>query len=124
MVLFRNSEGKQNVLVAKLINLFKHRNIYKVICKILFILFCVMVSDEDKLLFELLGKRIKQLRKNAGYTSHETFAYDADVPRALYGKYEKGANITIASLNRILKAHKISFDDFFSEGFEELYSDL
>lgn len=79
-----------------------------------------MASDEDKLLFELLGKRIRELRKKAGYSSQETFAYDAEIPRALYGKYEKGANITVSSLHRILKAHKLSFDDFFSEGFEDL----
>ncbi|WP_461791362.1 helix-turn-helix domain-containing protein [Pedobacter sp.] len=79
-----------------------------------------MASNEDKLLFELLGKRIKELRTKAGYSSQETFAYDAEIPRSLYGRYEKGSNITVSSLYRILKAHKLSFDDFFSEGFDEL----
>jgi transcriptional regulator with XRE-family HTH domain len=69
-------------------------------------------------LHTLLGKRLKELRKDAGYTSQETFAYDAEIPRALYGKYEKGANITIDSLHRILKFHKITFKEFFKKGFE------
>ncbi len=61
---------------------------------------------------------VKELRKEAGYTSQETFAYDAEIPRALYGKYEKGANITINSLHRILKFHNITFKEFFKKGFE------
>jgi transcriptional regulator with XRE-family HTH domain len=67
-----------------------------------------------------MGKRITELRKKAGYSSQETFAYDADIPRALYGRYEKGANLTVYSLYRILKQHKITFKDFFEKGFEEL----
>jgi len=67
-----------------------------------------------------MGRRITNLRKKAGYTSQETFAYDADIPRALYGRYEKGSNLTIFSLYRILKQHEISFKEFFEEGFEEL----
>ena len=78
-----------------------------------------MLSKDDSRLHELLGSRIKGLRKEAGYTSQETFAYDANIPRALYGKYEKGANITITSLSRILKFHKISLKDFFAKGFEK-----
>lgn len=81
-------------------------------------LFCVVASKNEIHLHVLLGKRLKELRKEAGYTSQETFAYDAEIPRALYGKYEKGANITIDSLHRILKFHKITFKDFFKKGFE------
>ncbi len=77
-----------------------------------------MASKEETHLYTLLGKRIKELRKEAGYTSQETFAYDAEIPRALYGKYEKGANITIHSLHRILKFHNITFKEFFKKGFE------
>ena len=71
-----------------------------------------------------MGKRITALRKKAGYTSQETFAYDAEIPRALYGKYEKGSNITVSSLRRILKFHKITFSEFYSVGFEEMDLDL
>ena len=79
-----------------------------------------MLSEEEKRLYIFIGKRITQLRKKAGYTSQETFAYDADIPRALYGRYEKGANLTVYSLYRILKHHKITYKEFFEEGFEDL----
>jgi transcriptional regulator with XRE-family HTH domain len=71
-------------------------------------------------LYKCIGDRIRELRKKAGYTSQETFAYDAEIPRALYGKYEKGSNITVASLHRILKYHNITFEQFFSKGFDGL----
>ncbi len=79
-----------------------------------------MEIEKNLVLKQLIGKRITQLRKEAGYSSQETFSYDADIPRALYGKYEKGANITMTSLYRIVKFHKITFEKFFSEGFEVL----
>jgi len=77
-------------------------------------------NEDEKRLYALMGKRITELRKKAGYTSQEIFAYDADIPRALYGRYEKGVNLTIYSLYRILKQHNMSFNEFFKEGFEEL----
>jgi transcriptional regulator with XRE-family HTH domain len=77
-------------------------------------------KENEKKLYSLMGKRITELRKNAGYTSQETFAYDADIPRALYGRYEQGANLTINSLYRILKHHKITFEEFFNDGFKDL----
>jgi DNA-binding XRE family transcriptional regulator len=60
------------------------------------------------------------VRKEAGYSSQEAFANDAGIPRALYGRYEKGINLTIHSLYRILKFHKITLSDFFKEGFGKL----
>ncbi|HWY11284.1 MAG TPA: helix-turn-helix transcriptional regulator [Bacteroidia bacterium] len=73
----------------------------------------------EKKLYKLIGNRITDLRKKAGYTSQETFAYDANIARALYGRYEKGANITVNNLHRILKYHEMTFKDFFAEGFQD-----
>ena len=74
--------------------------------------------DEDKIFLNKLGERIKQLRIKAGYSSQENFAYDAEIPRAQYGRYEKGSNITLISLRKILKYHHLTLEQFFSEGFE------
>lgn len=70
-----------------------------------------------------MGERIKELRKKAGYTSQETFAYDAEIPRALYGRYEKGSNLTIASLLKITDFHKMTLEQFFCDGFDSMYGD-
>jgi transcriptional regulator with XRE-family HTH domain len=78
-----------------------------------------MTKEEEKLL-KLMGNRIRNLRLKAGYTSQEAFAYEAEIPRAQYGRYEAGTNITLLSLNKILKFHKLSLEAFFSEGFEKI----
>lgn len=79
-----------------------------------------MKEQEIELLYQLIGERIRQLRIAKGYSSQETFAYDAEIPRAQYGKYEKGSNLTILSLYRILKFHKMSFETFFGDDFQKL----
>lgn len=73
--------------------------------------------DPDKE-YKKLGARIKQLRKDAGYTSAEEFAYKFLFPRSGYGQLEQGKNIEYATLIRILNCHGIGYLEFFSEGFE------
>jgi transcriptional regulator with XRE-family HTH domain len=65
---------------------------------------------------EDIGQKLTALRKKKGYTSHETFAYDFDLPRVHYWRIEKGkVNLTIKSLLKILSIHKITLDEFFAE---------
>ena len=69
---------------------------------------------------ERIGAKLTELRKQKGYSSHEDFAYDYDLPRVQYWRIEKGkANVTIRSLYRILAIHKLSVEEFFSQ----LYKD-
>ena len=65
----------------------------------------------------LLAERIKSLRKKSGYTSYEIFAYDHNITRSQWGRYEKGEDIRFTSLVRICNIFKMSLEDFFSEGF-------
>ena len=68
-----------------------------------------------------IGTRLTELRKQKGYSSHEDFAYDYDLPRVQYWRMEKGkANITLKSLHKILSIHKISVEDFFCQLQKEL----
>lgn len=64
-----------------------------------------------------LAERIKELRAEKGYTSYEYFAYDHNIPRAQYGRYEKGEDLKFSSLLKVLKGLDISLKDFFGEGF-------
>lgn len=64
-----------------------------------------------------VGERLKHYRKKAGYTSYEFFAYEHGFSRPQYGKYEAGANITIATLSKILKALNVTYEEFF-KGFD------
>lgn len=67
---------------------------------------------------EKLGKRIKELRIQQGYTSAETFAYEKGLNRAQYGKYEIGRNITWDNLLKVIRALDVSVSEFFAEGFD------
>jgi transcriptional regulator with XRE-family HTH domain len=61
-----------------------------------------------------IGTRLAELRRRKGYTSHESFAYDHDIPRMHYWRIENGkTNITIRSLMKILAIHDISLHEFF-----------
>lgn len=59
--------------------------------------------------------KLKDLRQKGGYTSSETFAYQHDLSRVHYWRIEKGSNLTLESLLRILDIHKITLTDFFSD---------
>jgi transcriptional regulator with XRE-family HTH domain len=66
---------------------------------------------------QLLAKRIKELRKKAGYTSYELFAYDHEITRSQWGRYERGEDIRFTSLVKTCKALNVTLVEFFSEGF-------
>jgi len=66
-----------------------------------------------------LGKRIKDLRSNKmGYSNYETFAFDHDMPRAQYGRYEQGQDLRYSSLIKVIRAFGMTKSEFFSEGFD------
>ncbi len=72
----------------------------------------------DKELIKL-GNRIRQLRIEKGHTNYENFAFDNDISRSQYGRYEKGeSDLQYLTLLRIVKALGMSMEEFFSEGFD------
>jgi transcriptional regulator with XRE-family HTH domain len=70
-------------------------------------------------MIKMLGDRIKQLRIAKGYPNYEKFAYDHDIARAQFGRYEKGEDLRFSSLLKIVKAFDMSLAEFFSEGFQD-----
>lgn len=65
--------------------------------------------------FVEIGKRIKELRIAKGYTSAEIFAYEHELNRVSYWRMEKGCNMTLVSLMRILDIHQLSLHEFFKD---------
>jgi transcriptional regulator with XRE-family HTH domain len=62
-----------------------------------------------------IGVTLAELRKKRGYTSHESFAYDHDIPRMHYWRIENGkTNLTIRSLMKILAIHHMTLQEFFA----------
>lgn len=62
-----------------------------------------------------IGEKLKKLRKSQGFTSYENFAIENDLDRKQYWEIEKGKNITIKTLYRLLEIHNIAFSDFFKD---------
>ncbi len=75
------------------------------------------MKEEEALkdLQERVGLKLMELRKKKGYTSHEDFAFDHDIPRVQYWRIEKGkTNLTLKSLIRLLSIHKMTVEEFFA----------
>lgn len=72
--------------------------------------------DPDEQLVKL-GTRIKELRIKAGYTSYEYFAYEHNIPRAQFGRYEQGKDLRFSSLVKVVSAFGMTMEEFFGEGF-------
>lgn len=71
---------------------------------------------DDKL--KQLGERLRELRKKAGYTSLEIFAYEHGFGKTQYGRYENGEDLRFSTLVRVINCFGIDLKEFFSEGFE------
>ena len=77
------------------------------------------ITREQKTKLSQLGKRIKKLRIEKGYTNAEYFAYDHEIARTQYARYEQGEDLRLSTLIRIVKAFDMSLTEFFSEVFED-----
>ena len=65
-----------------------------------------------------LGNKLRALRIEQGYSNYEQFAYEHNLPRAQYGRYEQGQDLRFSSLLKVLKAFNMSLEEFFKKGFE------
>ena len=75
-------------------------------------------DNNERIYLKKIGERLRYFRKRAGYTNSEYFAYENNISRPQYGKYEAGANIQLNTLIKILNAMNVSLEEFFT-GFNE-----
>lgn len=75
------------------------------------------ISDEN-IDLKRLASRLKFLRKKAGYTNADAFAFAAQVHRAQYARYEAAASdVRYTSLMKVIRALGMTPQEFFAEGF-------
>ena len=72
------------------------------------------LEDKQKV-YKKIGKRLKELRDEKGYTAALSFAYENEIPPAQYARYEAGSNMKIDSLLKVLNAMDISLAEFFKD---------
>lgn len=77
----------------------------------------VVLAEEEYLL--KLGKRVKSLRIAAGYSNYDFFAYDHNISRTQWGRYENGQDLRYTSLLKVVGAFGMTLEEFFSEGFQD-----
>ncbi|MHA7102557.1 helix-turn-helix domain-containing protein [Roseivirga pacifica] len=75
-------------------------------------------DDFSKEVLTKFAERLKDIRKAKGYSNYEYFAYEIGLNRAQYGRYERGEDIKLSTLAKVLKGFDITFEEFFSEGFD------
>lgn len=73
------------------------------------------VLDTDQQVYQKIGKRLKALRLEAGFSSAEKFAFELEIGRTQYTNYERGQDMKLSSLIRVLSFHNLSLDEFFRD---------
>ena len=68
-----------------------------------------VVTDKPKDFYKKMGARIRELRIKAGYSSYEYFAFEHGIGFSQYGKYERGADMRMSTIIRILEALNVNF---------------
>jgi transcriptional regulator with XRE-family HTH domain len=69
--------------------------------------------SSDKDVMRIIGKRIKELRIENGFTSYENFAFEHDLSARYYWGVENGRNISIKYLLKLLDIFSIDIKVFF-----------
>lgn len=65
-----------------------------------------------------VGKRLKEIRIQKGFSNYENFAFSHELPRSQYGRYENGEDMRLSSLIKVLEAMDVTLEDFFNENFK------
>lgn len=79
--------------------------------------FRCMKKPKEELDIEILqvAEKIKALRIQKGFTSYENFAFSNELNRVQYYRIEKGQNITLKTLIKVLKIHNLTLQEFFKD---------
>ncbi|MCW3128272.1 MAG: family transcriptional regulator [Bacteroidetes bacterium] len=72
-------------------------------------------EDEIKALLASIGKKLQEVRKERGYKNYETFAFENEIPRTQYGRYERGQDLKVSSLLKVLHALDMPASEFFEQ---------
>jgi transcriptional regulator with XRE-family HTH domain len=72
-----------------------------------------MKKSEKSPVLICLAKRLKELRKKAGYKNYEHIAYELGMSRSAYWRLETGVNFEIKTLVKICELLNITLEEFF-----------
>ncbi|HEX8038923.1 MAG TPA: helix-turn-helix transcriptional regulator [Chryseosolibacter sp.] len=79
----------------------------------------VSIAQDPKITLKKIGAKLKKIRKERGYHNGDDFAYDNEINRSQYGKYEAGAqDMRISSLLKTINSLGMTIEEFFSDGLD------
>lgn len=79
----------------------------------------VKVAENPRVALKKIGAKLKKIRKERGYLNSDDFAYDHDINRSQYGKYEAGAqDMRVSSLLKAINSLGLTLEEFFRDGLE------
>jgi len=73
------------------------------------------LDKEIEIKISKIAEKIKLLRKEKGFTSYETFAFEYEINRVKYWRIEKDQNITLKTLIKVLSIHNLTLQEFFND---------
>ena len=77
------------------------------------------VAQAPKETLKKIGRKLTRLRKASGYKNSDDFAYDNEINRSQYGKYEAGVkDMRISSLMKTVNSLGITIEEFFKDGLD------
>ena len=79
-------------------------------------------SKSDYPEFQLIANRLKELRKEKGYTNYEHIAFELGMSRSAYWRLETGVNFELKTLIKVCRLLNVSLTEFFSK-MDTSYSD-
>lgn len=71
--------------------------------------------EEQQEFIEKISIKIRSLRQDAGYKSHETFAFEHGIDRTQWSKMERGIDMKVSTLYKALAVLDISPAEFFKD---------
>jgi transcriptional regulator with XRE-family HTH domain len=71
--------------------------------------------EDQQEFIEKISSKIRRLRQEAGYSSHETFAFEHGIDRTQWSKMERGIDMKISTLHKALAALDITPAEFFKD---------
>lgn len=75
--------------------------------------YCLPMNRKDDVLVRF-GRRVRELRKQAGFTSQEAFADECGLDRTYIGGIERGErNVALRNVEAIAEALRVSLSDSF-----------
>lgn len=70
-------------------------------------------DNQNEKEYQAIANRLKELRKEKGYSNYEHIAFELGMSRSAYWRLEKGANFELKTLIKICRLLNISLQEFF-----------